>query len=88
MAAKKRTKSASDRATESRAAKLAAGFAAKSYLLSPRALSDLERITARDGCSETEAVEAALAVLAKSNREPSNAQLAAMVARRLGSAKE
>lgn len=88
MAKAKRTKSASDRAQESRAAKIAAGYAAKSYLLPPQAIKDLARITERDGCSEVEAVESALAVLAASNREPSNAQLAALVTRRLKGLKE
>jgi hypothetical protein len=88
MARKAKAKSASERTAESRAAKIAAGYAQKNFLLRPAALADLERITTRDGCTETEAIERALAALARPGREPSNAELAALVARRLKAAPE
>jgi hypothetical protein len=84
----KGAKSASDRATESRAAKLAAGYVAKSWLLPPAAAADLAALIERDGCSETEAVTRALRVARDRHAEPSNAELAAMVARRLKGSKE
>jgi len=83
MAKAKRTKSASERASESRAAKLAAGYVSKSLLLPPSAADDLAALVERDDCSEAEAIEAALRVARDRNAEPSNAELARMVSRRL-----
>lgn len=58
----KAARSASERATESRANKKAAGYGSKTFLLPPAALADLAALAARDGLSETDAVAAALAV--------------------------
>lgn len=92
MAKAKRTratnKSASERATESRAAKLAAGYVSKSLLLAPAAAADLAAIVERDECTETEAIEAALRQARSRNAEPSNAELARLVARRLKNPQE
>lgn len=81
-------KSASDRAQESRAAKLAAGYVSKSLLLAPGAAADLAAIVERDGCTDAEAIESALRLARSKNAEPSNAELARMVARRLQNAPE
>jgi hypothetical protein len=83
MARKARPKSGSDRASASRAAKLAAGYVSKTMLLAPAAAANLAALIERDECSETEAVEAALRLARDRNSEPSNAELASMVARRL-----
>lgn len=84
MAAKaKRQKTGSDRASASRAAKLAAGYVSKSLLLRPSAAADLAALIERDECTEAEAIEAALRVARSRNAEPSNAELARLVARRL-----
>lgn len=57
-------RSASQRASESRAAKLAAGYVAKTFLLPPEAAADLATLAARDGVPELEAVGRALATAA------------------------
>lgn len=87
-AGKAKARSGADRAKESRAAKLAAGYVAKSLLLPPQAAADLAALVERDGCAEAEAVAAALRVARDRNAEPTNAELAAMVARRLKAAGE
>jgi hypothetical protein len=84
MARKAKAKTASERTAQSRAAKIAEGYVQKNFLLPPEALAALAWIKKRDGGTETEAVERALAALAKPGREPSNAELARLVARRLG----
>ncbi len=81
--AKKSTKSASERAQESRAAKIAAGYAAKSWLLSPAAQADLATIVEREECTEGEAVEIALAKAVGKGREPSELELARALVRKL-----
>ncbi len=68
---------------ESRAAKLAKGFAQKAWLLPPEALRDLAAITKREGCNETEAVVRALAALASPTDEPSNRELIRLLGARL-----
>lgn len=88
MARKTKPNPASERTAKSRAARIAAGYVQKNWLLSPAALRDLDHITARDGGTETGAVERALAALARPGKEPSNAELARLVARRLATAKE
>jgi len=92
MAAKSKAKakaprSGSERAQDARAAKLAAGYVAKSLLLPPAAAADLAALVERDGGSEVEAVTRALRIARDRNAEPSNAELAALVARRLTGAK-
>jgi len=62
---KPQAKTASARAAESRAAKLAAGYASKTYLLPPAALAHLATLTARDDVAEAEAVTRALALAAE-----------------------
>ena len=79
----KEPRSASDRAKDARTAKLAAGYVAKSLLLPPAAAADLAAVVDRDECSEAEAIEAALRLLRSRNAEPSNAELARLVKRRL-----
>lgn len=90
MAAKSKAKakaaaprSASDRAKDARAAKLAAGYMAKSLLLPPEAAADLAALVERDGCAEVEAVARALRLARDRNAEPTNEELAALVSRRL-----
>ena len=68
---------------ESRAAKLEQGYAQKSFLLPPSALADLAALVKRDDSSEVDAVTLALRLARGKNAEPSNAELAAMVTRRL-----
>lgn len=84
----RKTQSGSDRAQASRAAKLAAGYVSKSLLLAPAAAADLAALIERDECTEAEAIETALRFARDRNSEPSNADLARMVARRLKSAPE
>jgi len=78
----------SKRASASRAAKLAAGYVSKSVLLAPAAAADLAALIERDECTEAEAIETALRLARSRNAEPSNAELARLVARRLKSAAE
>ena len=78
-----KSKSASERTAERRAELIAKGWKQKNYLLSPKALADLAAVKVRDGGDEVAIVERALAVLRDRNSEPSNAELAALVARRL-----
>jgi hypothetical protein len=85
---KAKTRSAGDRALESKAARLAAGYVRKDLLLPPAAAADLAALTERDECTEAEAIEAALRVARGRNAEPSNTELARLVARRLKGAAE
>jgi len=80
---KAKSRSAGERAQESKAAKLAAGYVRKDLLLPPDAAADLAALIERDDCTEAEAIEAALRIARDRNAEPSNAELARMVARRL-----
>lgn len=82
----KEARSGSDRAKDARAAKLAAGYVAKSLLLPPAAAADLAALVERDNCAEVEAIASALRLARDRNSEPSNAELARMVARRLKAA--
>lgn len=84
----KAPRSGSERAQDARAAKLAAGYVSKSLLLPPAAVADLAALIKRDGGSEVETVARALRLSRDRNAEPSNAELAALVARRLTGAKD
>lgn len=75
---------ASKTANESRAAKLAKGYAQKAFLLPPAAIKALDRIAARDGVTDTEAVARAIEAYASETNEISNAELVRLVSRRLG----
>lgn len=79
-------KSASERATDRRADLIKQGWAQKNWLLPPAALADLAALTERDGSTEAEAVAKALRVARDRKAEPTNAELAAMVSRRLKAA--
>lgn len=81
--AKPATKTPSERTAESRAVKIANGYAQKNWLLPPAALRDLAKITKRDGCSETDAVARALAHFADPHAQLNNTELARLVSVRL-----
>lgn len=82
--AKKSGKSASQRTAESRAAKLAKGWAQKNLLLAPDALADLAKLARRyPDLSETEIVSRSLAAYAQPETDPSDDELVSMLAHRL-----
>ena len=70
----------------SKATKLASGYVRKDMLLPPDAAADLAALVERDNCAEVDAVASALRLARARNSEPSNAELARMVARRLKAA--
>lgn len=79
---KAKTRSAGERALESKAAKLANGYVRKDLLLPPAAAIDLATF-AKGFDSEADAIAAALRVACDPKAEPSNAELARLVSRRL-----
>lgn len=78
-----KARSASERATESRAALMAKGYAPKAWLLPPDALKALAHLTRRHKITETETVSRALVAYADPEGEPSDDELVTMLAERL-----
>lgn len=78
-----RPKTPSERTAESRAAKIAQGYAQKNWLLSPAGLRALAAICRRDGVTETEAVERSLDAYSKPDAELSNEEILTLLKRRL-----